>query len=144
MQTEDLFVDVRVNLAGQDNTGLPFSSTRAFAGRFEVIEGGFRWHVELDSDGIVPRSDGAAGVDLSLDDHDPLVMIEDAPGRFREQWIRPVARPAARGVATAQLITVEVGGIHGAVWVDGHGEIAGRIWRGDWVIGVGHHAELPI
>ncbi len=143
MQSEDLFVDVRVTLPGRSGEGLPFSSTRAFAGRFAAVEGGVRWHVELDSDGPVPRTDGAAGVDLVVDPGEPLVMVEDAPGRFREVWERPDAAPAVRGLRTAGLVAVQVGEVYGAVWAAGDGWIAGRVWRPGWSLGVGRVGEPP-
>ena len=62
IQAADAFVDVRVAVRGMEHNGLPYSSTRAFAGRFEIAEGEVRWHVELDSDGPVPRTDRAAAM----------------------------------------------------------------------------------
>ena len=56
IQADDAFVDVRVVLPGRELNGLPYSSTRAFAGRFEIVDDEVRWHVEIDSDGpcLVP------------------------------------------------------------------------------------------
>jgi hypothetical protein len=143
LQSDSVFVDVRVALPGREDNGLPFSSTGAFAGRFELVDGGVRWHVELDSGGVVPRSDGAGGVDLFLDSHDPLLMIEDAPGRFREEWVRPVADPAVASLHTPELIAVQVGEVVGAVWVDIDGALAGRVWHGRYSVGVGSYAIQP-
>ena len=39
IQSADAFVDVRVAAPGMEHNGLPYSSTRAFAGRFEIAEG---------------------------------------------------------------------------------------------------------
>ncbi len=88
IQTDEAFVDVRVARAGQEHNGLPYSSTRAFAGRFEIAGGEALWHVELDSDGAVPRVDRAAAEGLYIAADDPLLMIENAPGRFREEWVQ--------------------------------------------------------
>ena len=88
IQAGDAFVDVRVAAPGMEDNGLPYSSTRAFAGRFEIADGEVRWHVELDSDGPVPRTDRAAAAGLYIAVDDPLLMIEDAPGRFREEWVQ--------------------------------------------------------
>lgn len=144
VQTEDLFVDVRVARSGQEDNGLPFSSTRAFGGRFEVTADGVRWHVDLDSGGVTPRTDGALGVDLSIDPDDPQVMIEDAPGRFREVWVRPQVDAVTTSLVTPTFIVVAVGDVCAAVWVAGDGATAGEV-RGDgWSFGVGDLATMPV
>ncbi|MGZ4793135.1 MAG: hypothetical protein ACXWBO_14830, partial [Ilumatobacteraceae bacterium] len=56
LQSNEAFVDVRVTLSGFEHNGLPYSSTRAFAGTFEIAGGELRWNVELDSGGPVPRT----------------------------------------------------------------------------------------
>jgi len=83
IQSSDVYVDIRVALPGHDDNGLPYSSTRAFAGVFEIADGNSCWHVELDSGDVAPRTDRAAAAGLYLDPANPDVLIEDAPGRFR-------------------------------------------------------------
>ena len=88
IQSGDAFVDIRIAAPGMEDNGLPYSSTRAFAGWFEIAGGEVQWHVELDSDGVAPRIDRGPAAGLYLDPDDPLLMIEDAPGRFREEWVQ--------------------------------------------------------
>jgi hypothetical protein len=136
IQTGEAFVDVRVAAPGQEHNGLPYSSTRAFAGRFEIAEGEIRWHVELDSDGVVPHTDRAAATGLFIAEDDPLLMIEDAPGRFREEWVQHAPEGAVEFVRTANMVTVRVGDVSGAVMsIDG--QVVGRIWHRDGAIAVG-------
>ena len=66
IQAGEAFVDIRVAAPGMEDNGLPYSSTRAFAGRFEIADGEVRWHVEIDSDGPVPRTDRAAAAGLFM------------------------------------------------------------------------------
>jgi hypothetical protein len=142
VQTESLFVDLRIALPGQEQNGLPFSSTRAFAGRFEIGDDGARWHVTIDSGGSVPRSDGALGVDLSLDTDDPNLMIEDAPGRFREEWIQQATGDEVGSICTPDLIAVRIGDICGAVWlVDG--AVAAQIRQPRRLVNFGRSPERP-
>jgi hypothetical protein len=142
LQTEELFVDVRIALPGEERNGLPFSSTRAFAGRFETVDDGVRWHVVIDSDGPVPRSDGTLGVDLSLDPVDPRLMIEDAPGRFREEWIQQATGGEIHSIRTPDLIAVGIGDVCGAVWNVGD-EVAGQIWTRTGLTSFGPPADHP-
>jgi hypothetical protein len=129
IQAGEAFVDVRLAAPGLEDNGLPYSSTRAFAGRFEVADGEARWHVDLDSDGPVPRTDRAAATGLYIDQHDPLVMIEDAPGRFREEWVQHAPQADVEFVRTDHVVTVRVGDVTGIVFsVDG--EVSGRVWIG--------------
>lgn len=136
IQAADAFVDVRVAVRGMEHNDLPYSSTRAFAGRFEIAEGEVRWHVELDSGGPVPRTDRAAAAGLFIAPDDPLLMIEDAPGRFREEWLQHAPLGEVEWVRTADIVTVRVGEITGTVFcVDG--AVSGRIWNGERSIAVG-------
>lgn len=144
VQTGDLFVDVRVARPGCEGNGLPFSSTRVFAGRFELVDDGVRWHVELDSGGEVPRTDGAAGVHLHLADGSERVMIENAPGRFVEVWERPAAVAPTYGLSEPGLIAVEVGGISAAVWTGDLDAVAGAVWGSGWSLHVGDLAPPTV
>ena len=135
IQAGDAFVDVRVAAPGMENNGLPYSSTRAFAGRFEIADGEVRWHVELDSDGLTPRTDRAAAVGLYISTDDPLLMIEDAPGRFREEWVQHAPEGDVEFVRTASLIAVRVGDVSGVV-MSTDGSVAGRAWHPGGAIAV--------
>jgi|GEM_PF-4771856 len=136
IQAEDAFVDVRVAAPGRENNGLPYSSTRAFAGRFEIADGEVRLHIDLDSDGPVPRIDRAASTGLFIADDDPLLMIEDAPGRFREEWVQHAPDGDVEFVQTATKVTVRVGDVRGEVTsIDGRA--VGRIWHETGTIAVG-------
>jgi hypothetical protein len=134
IQTEHAFVDVRVALPGREHNGLPYSSTRAFAGTFEIAEGESRWHVELDSGGVVPRTDRAAAAGLFVSLDDPLLMVEDAPGRFREEWVQCAPLGEVQFVRAANLVAVRVGDISGVVSSVG-GTVSGRVWHGAHSIG---------
>jgi hypothetical protein len=136
LQAEETFVDVRVVAPSREDNNLPYSSTRAFAGRFEIVGGEPRWHVDLDSDGTVPRVDRGSVGGLLLAGDDPLLMIEDAPGRFREEWVQCAPGGEVECVRAGNIVTVRVGGITGAVWVE-DGVVYGRIWDGDRSLGVG-------
>jgi hypothetical protein len=136
IQADDAFVDVRVALPGRELNGLPYSSTRAFAGRFEMVDSESRWHVEIDSDGPVPRTDRAAAGGLFIAPDDPLLMIEDAPGRFREEWVQCAPDGEVEFVRAADIVTVRVGGVSGVVLTVGR-TVSGRIWQGQRSIGVG-------
>lgn len=141
IQAGEAFVDVRVALPGNDGNGLPYSSTRAFAGRFEIAEGEVRWHVDLDSDGAVPRIDRAAAAGLFIAPDDSLLMIEDAPGRFREEWVHQAVGEHGRGldvefVRSANVVAVRVGAISGVVFAAG-GSVAGQVWHPRGAIAVG-------
>ena len=129
LQAGDAFVDVRVALPGNENNGLPYSSTRAFAGRFDITGGELRWHVELDSDGRAPRTDRAAAAGLFMAADDPLLMIEDAPGRFREEWVQHAAEGDVEFVRAADIVAVRVGDITGVVMSTDEG-VLGRIYYG--------------
>jgi hypothetical protein len=134
IQGLDVFVDVRVTLPGHHDNDLPYSSTRVFAGRFEIADGEARWHVHLDSDGIVPRVDRAAAGGLYIDPGDPRLMIEDAPGRFREEWEQRAAAVATEAVSAPDMVAVRVGDVCGVVMaVDGR--VSGRVWHQDGSIG---------
>jgi hypothetical protein len=136
IQAAEAFVDVRVAAPGRENNGLPYSSTRAFAGRFEIADGEARWHVELDSDGPVPRVDRAASTGLFIADDDPLLMIEDAPGRFREEWVQHAPEGDVEFVHNANRVMVRVGDVSGEVMaIDDR--VVGRIWHRGGCIGVG-------
>jgi hypothetical protein len=136
IQSGEAFVDVRVAAPGKENNGLPYSSTRAFAGRFEIADGEVRWHVELDSDGPVPRTDRAAAAGLFIAEHDPLLMIEDAPGRFREEWVQHAPQGHVEFVRAAEVVTVRVGAITGVVYAAGN-HVCGRVWAGGRLTAVG-------
>jgi hypothetical protein len=135
IQAGEAFVDVRLAAPGMEDNGLPYSSTRAFAGRFEIAEGEARWHVDLDSDGPVPRTDRAAAAGLYVDGNDPLVMIEDAPGRFREEWVQHAPHSDVEFVHTDHVVTVRVGHVTGIVF-SVEGEVWGRVWVGGRSIAV--------
>lgn len=136
IQAGEAFVDVRVAAPGMEDTGLPYSSTRAFAGRFEIAGGEVRWHVELDTDGSVPRTDRAAAAGLFIAAHDRLLMIEDAPGRFREEWVQHAPEGDVEFVRTATMVTVRVGEVSGVVMSTGD-KVVGRIWHPEGTIEVG-------
>ena len=136
IQAGEVFVDVRVVAPGNETNGLPYSSTRAFAGSFEIADGESRWHVQLDSDGLVPRTDHAPATGLFMAADDPLLMIEDAPGRFREEWVRHAPQGEIEFVQSADMLTVRVGDVAGVVMsIDG--DVVGRIWYPGGSIGVG-------
>ena len=146
IQAGEAFVDVRIALPGCEDSALPYSSTRAFAGRFEIADGEVRWHVELDSDGAVPRTDRAAEGGLFIAPDDPTVMIEDAPGRFREVWVQRAsnrrtitgqeAGPEVEFVRSADVVAVRVGEVSGVVFTVG-GSVTGRVWHPGGVVVVG-------
>jgi hypothetical protein len=136
IQTGDAFVDVRVAAPGMEDNGLPYSSTRVFAGRFEIADGEVRWHVDLDSDGPVPRTDRAVEGGLYIAPDDPLLMIEDAPGRFREEWAQQASEGEVEFVYSADLVVVRVGGVRGVVMSIG-GRVVGRVWHEEGSVGVG-------
>jgi hypothetical protein len=129
IQAGQTFVDVRVALPGMEDNGLPYSSTRAFAGRFEIADGEVRWHIELDSGGPVPHTDRAAAAGLFISPDDPLLMIEDAPGRFREEWVQHAPGGDVEFVHAAHIVTVRVGDITGVVMSTDEG-VVGRIYSG--------------
>ena len=118
IQSADVFIDVRVAKPGFENNDLPYSQTRAFAGRFEIAEGEVRWHLELDSLGLAPRTDRAAAGGLYLCEDDPLLMVEDAPGRFRELWVNHAPGGSVEVDCTPNRISVCVGTIRGVVEVN--------------------------
>ena len=136
IQTADAFVDVRVARPGQEDNGLPYSSTRAFAGRFEIADGEARWHVELDSGGPAPRVDRAAATGLFISPDDPLLMIEDAPGRFCEEWVQCAEAREVECVRDSNVVAVRVGAVSGVVFASGR-TVIGRVWHGDRSIGIG-------
>jgi hypothetical protein len=127
IQAGEAFVDVRVAQPGREDNGLPYSSTRAFAGRFEIADGEVRWHVELDSGEPVPHTDRAAAAGLFLAPDDPLLMIEDAPGRFREEWVQHAVEGDVEFVHGTGIVTVRVGDITGVVMSTDDG-VTGRIY----------------
>jgi len=130
IQSGDVFVDVRVTLPGCGDSGLPYSSTRAFAGWFEIAGGESRWHVEIDSDGSVPRIDRAAAEGLYISADDSALLIEDAPGRFREEWVQHADTIDVEVVRHSHLIAVRVGDVVGMVHWFGD-TVFGRMWDGD-------------
>jgi len=134
IQAADAFVDVRVTLPGAEHNGLPYSSTRAFAGWFEIAEGEARWHVTMDSDGVAPRTDRAAATGLYISPIDPMLMIEDAPGRFREEWVQHGDAGDVQVVRHNNVIAVRVGNVVGVVQSIGD-EVAGRLWDGVRTVG---------
>jgi hypothetical protein len=136
IQTADAFVDVRVAAPGMEHNGLPYSSTRAFAGLFEIADGEVRWHVELDSDGDVPRIDRAAAAGLFMAPDDPALMIENAPGRFREEWVRQEPLGEVECVRAAGIVTIRIGHVTGTVFC-ADGEVRGVLWNGAGSISVG-------
>ena len=136
IQAGDAFVDVRVAAPGMEENGLPFSSTRAFAGWFEISDGEVRWHVELDSEGPAPRTDRAAAAGLYIAANDPLLMIEDAPGRFREEWEQCAPEGDVEFVRSGDLVAVRVGGVSGVVMSIGQ-NVVGRVWHENGSVGVG-------
>ena len=127
IQTGHHFVDVRVANPGEENNGLPYSQTRAFAGRFEVADGEVRWHLDLDTAGLAPRTDRAPAVGLYLSRNDPTVMIEDAPGRFREVWEQRAAAGPSTSTVGGGEISVQVGAIAATLRLVGSGCFA-RVW----------------
>ncbi len=135
VQSGEAFVDVRVALPGMEHNGLPYSSTRVFAGRFEIADGEVRWHIVLDSDGLVPRTDRAAADGLYIAPQDPLLMIEDAPGRFREDWVQHAAGGDVEFVSAAHIVSVRVGSISAVVMSTGT-SVVGRIWHPEGSIGI--------
>jgi hypothetical protein len=136
IQAEEAFVDVRVVLPGHERNDLPYSSTRSFAGTFEISSGEPHWHVDLDSAGTVPRLDRGAAGGLFLAADDPLLMIEDAPGRFREQWVQCAPGGDVECVRTSSIVTVRIGDATGVVW-SADGSVHGRIWYGERTFGTG-------
>ena len=132
LQSAEWFVDVRVARPGYEDNGLPYSATRAFAGRFEIIDGEVCWHLVLDTAGLAPRTDRAAAGGLYLSPDDPLLMIEDAPGRFREEWVQHSPSSSADATVGPDRIAVRLGDIHGAVWIEGAATM-GRVWTGGGV-----------
>jgi hypothetical protein len=128
IQAGEAFVDVRVAAPGREDNGLPYSSTRAFAGRFEIADGEARWHVELDSGGPTPRTDRAGAAGLFIAPDDPLLMIEDAPGRFREEWVQHGHGGDVEFVRSANIVSVRVGPVSGVVFA-GEDHVVGRIWH---------------
>jgi hypothetical protein len=130
LQGDEAFVDLRVVLPGHENNDLPYSSTRAFAGRFEIVSGEPRWHVDLDSGAPVPRVDRGSVGGLRLAADDPLLMIEDAPGRFREEWVQCAPAGEVEFVRGSNIVTVRVGDVTGVVWAV-EGLVFGRLWDGD-------------
>lgn len=136
IQTADAFVDVRIARPGQEHNDLPYSSNRVFAGGFEIAGGEVRWHVELDSDGPVPRTDRAAAAGLYIAPDDPRLMIEHAPGRFCEEWVQCAAGDEIQCVRDGHLIAVRVGNVSGVVFAAGR-SVIGRVWHGDRSIGLG-------
>ncbi len=130
LQTNDVFVDVRVTRDGHDENGMPYSSTRAFAGRFEIADGEIRWHLALDSHGPTPHTDRAPAGGLFLDPDEPGVMIEDAPGRFREVWVRHKPVGPIEVVHTDSMIAVRIGDIGAVVQTDGQ-RVDARLWLPD-------------
>ncbi len=129
IQSDDIFVDIRVTQPGFEGNDLPYSQTRAFAGRFEIADGEVRWHLELDSLGLAPRTDRAPSGGLYISDDDPLLMIEDAPGRFRELWVNHAPNGSVEIEHTPNRVSVRVGDIYGVVETTG-GAISSWASRG--------------
>lgn len=127
IQTENWFVDVRRALPGHEDNDLPYSQTRAFAGRFEVADGEVRWHLLLDTAGLAPRTDRAAESGLFISPADPLLMVEDAPGRFTELWIQCAPDATTTSHVDDSAISVDVGGYRAMVSLTDAG-VAGRVW----------------
>ncbi len=128
IQSADAFVDVRVAQPGHEDNGLPYSQTRAFAGRFEIVDGEVRWHLEIDSLGLAPCTDRAPADGLYISADDPLLMIEDAPGRFREEWVNHAPDSDVEVIRSLERISVRIGDTHGLVELLAH-NVGGRIWR---------------
>ena len=60
-------------------------------------------------------------------------MIEDAPGRFREEWVQHAPEGDVEFVRTANRVTVRVGDVSGEVMsIDGR--VVGRVWHRDGAI----------
>ena len=135
IQAGDAFVDVRVAAPGMEDNGLPYSSTRAFAGHFEIADGEVRWHVDLDSEGPVPRIDRAAAGGLFIASDDPLLMIEDAPGRFREEWVQHAPTGEVEVVRSPALVAIRIGDIAGVV-MSTASKVVGRVWHQGGVVEV--------
>jgi hypothetical protein len=72
---------------------------------------------------------------LFLAPNDPLLMIEDAPGRFREEWIQHAPEGNVEFVRTADIVTIRIGAITGVVLSTG-GAVLGRVWSEERSIGV--------
>ena len=137
LQTEDSFIDIRITRDGHHDNGLPYSSTRAFAGRFEIVDGETRWHLELDTDGRAPSTDSALASGLYIDNVDTDVMIEDAPGRFREEWVRESPIHEIEAVHANSMIAVRINEISAVVW-QSLGVTSGQLWlpgsRGEFTV----------
>jgi len=135
IQSADVFVDVRVTLPGRDGNGLPYSTTRAFAGVFEITDGESRWRVAIDSGDVAPRVDRAAATGLYIDEADPNVLIEDAPGRFREVWVQQAVGDEVQVVHHDHVIAVRIGDVVGMVESTGGQSfgvaVRGRLWQGE-------------
>jgi hypothetical protein len=129
LQTERSFIDIRVTRDGHADNGLPYSSTRAFAGRFEIADGETRWHLELDTHGRTPSTDTALASGLYIDtgDGDGDVMIEDAPGRFREEWVRHTPIGDIEIVHANSMIAIRINEISAVVWKSA-AHTSGHLW----------------
>ncbi len=128
LQAEHSFIDIRVTHDGQDGNGLPYSSTRAFAGCFEIADGETRWHLELDTDGRAPSIDQALASGLYIDAGDGDLMIEDAPGRFREEWVRQAPVGDIEVVHAHSMIAIRINEVSAVVWRS-TGHTSGHLWH---------------
>jgi hypothetical protein len=127
LQTERSFIDIRVTHDGQDGHGLPYSSTRAFAGRFEIADGETRWHLELDTAGRAQSTDKALASGLYIDADNGDLMIEDAPGRFREEWVRQSPVGDVELVHADSMIAIRINEVSAVVW-SSTGCTSGHLW----------------
>jgi hypothetical protein len=116
LQTSSSFIDVRVTRVGHEDNGLPYSSNRAFGGQFDITDDQARWHREIDTGAAVPHTDIGSPGGLYIDADDPHLMIEDAPDRFVEEWVRHQADPPIEVVHTDRMIAIRIGPISGVVF----------------------------
>jgi hypothetical protein len=130
LQTASTFIDIRVVRDGWSADGLPYSATRAFAGRFEIVGDQLRWHLEHDTAGPVPATDVGPAAGLYLDRHDHDLMIEDDPGAFREEWERVVTGDDIEVVHAAAVVAIRVGAVT-AVVSTSRGATVGQLWQPD-------------
>lgn len=87
VQSDRWFVDIRLSRPGHEDNTLPYSQTRLMAGWFRQADGWSEWNVLIDSARETPATDRAAADGLTRSEHEPDLMVEDAPGRFTERWL---------------------------------------------------------
>ncbi len=67
---------------------------------------------------------------------DPLLMIEDAPGRFREEWVQYAAEGEVEVVRSDNLVAVRIGRVSGLV-MSLDDTVSGRVWHDEGTVVVG-------